>query len=247
MHAMATLTKATATEIEPPVMLPAELQNMSVQSLRAELARTISLTAHAIARMAVIWRELERRGEDLSDVRTGLATFLPMVADGKLHPEAVVKFAGRTVLLRTLSGLPAEKQIRLVNGERITVVMPGGDEVQLPIEDIPTQRLPRVFHGGEIRSIHDQLVIEARSGLDPRGQRGVDLDGALFDAIATVLGSSGRGVDAARMVIVSGMTTKSAADYVGVSQTAVNHQLRRIREAHAVLEPFLRRRKLDAR
>lgn len=138
-------------------LTPAELQNLSVQGLRAELARSIDLTVHSIARLGAIWRELEARGEDLSDLRTGLAAYLPLVAAGKLHPEAVVRYAGHTMLLRYISRLPTERQVAMARGERIAVVDDtDGSQHKVQVDEIPAKLLPSVFGVEGLRSVAEQ-------------------------------------------------------------------------------------------
>lgn len=71
------------------------LHLLTTEELRSELGRAIGLTVQSIVRVATIWAELERRGEDLSDIRFTLKAFLPLVARGQLAPEAVVEMAGQ--------------------------------------------------------------------------------------------------------------------------------------------------------
>src|SRR6185312_4651239 len=101
--------------------LSMDLNRIPTPDLRAELARGLSLTADTLTRLGMVWQELERRGEDLADLRQGLAKTLPLIAAGRLAAEAVVAFAGRPSLLRALEGVPLERQRSLANGEPIQV------------------------------------------------------------------------------------------------------------------------------
>lgn len=98
------------------------LGNMTIEELRAELAKSLSITAAHMQHLAAIWRELERRGEDLSDLKSGLWSFMPLIARGDLKAELVVKYAGYTTLLRRLATLPLAEQENLLVDDVVTVI-----------------------------------------------------------------------------------------------------------------------------
>lgn len=111
------------------------LESISTPDLRRRLVEQINVTAEAISGLAAIWTELERRGEDLSSLRSGLAYYLPAVASGRLLPEAVVRCAGNRPALRALSLLsPAEQRQALDGGVPV-----GADCV--PIHRITQQQI----------------------------------------------------------------------------------------------------------
>ncbi len=142
---------------------PAELGNLSTQALRAELAQSLTMSARHLAYLAMIWRELENRGEDLSDLRTGLAIYLPQIAAGHLEAEAVIRYAGHPMLLRNIATLPIEQQRRLLAGESVPVltVGPGGEYEQatLPAHTLTPVQARMVFGAGKIRSVSEQQAI----------------------------------------------------------------------------------------
>src|SRR2546427_518935 len=72
-----------------------DLTILPTETLRAELARGLSLVAENLVRLGQVWAELERRGEDLSGLRHGLGRTLPLIASGRLAAEFVVEFAHR--------------------------------------------------------------------------------------------------------------------------------------------------------
>lgn len=152
----------TSTELiqtEPAgVPTPYELSAMSTQTLRGELARALTMTAHTLRRLAAIWRELERRGEDLTDLRTGLAVYLPMVAAGQLSADAVIRFAGQPLMLRTISTLPPEQQESLARGDVVEVL---------------TQAQDGTWTGVQI-SAHAMTMPQARLLIGPGGLRSVE-------------------------------------------------------------------------
>ena len=67
----------TTTEILAPESdASRDLRAMDTEALREELYNAIGITVRAIQRVAAIWTELEARGEDLSDVRFSLASYM---------------------------------------------------------------------------------------------------------------------------------------------------------------------------
>lgn len=141
-----------------------EIATATTSFLRDELARGLTLTADTLTRLGAIWAELERRGEDLSDLRAGLARTLPLIASGRLAAEAVVAFAGRPLVLRCLEGVPVEEQRRLADGAPIPVYLPGEDAPQsLPVSRIPSAAITRVIADGMIRTPAEQrMAIKSR-------------------------------------------------------------------------------------
>lgn len=144
----------------PATLAPAELVNMSTQALRGELARAMTLSAQHLAHMATIWAELERRGEDLSDLRIGLASYLPLIAAGQLDAEALVRFAGQKTLLRHIATLPRHEQHRLAMGGTVPVLVLDATgepvEQQLPANYLTAHQVRQVFDDARIRSVAEQ-------------------------------------------------------------------------------------------
>lgn len=153
------------TALIPREEAPRLLAEMPTPELRAELARGLTLTAATLTRLGLIWAELERRGEDLSELRQGLARLLPLIAAGRLAAEAVVSFAARPAILRALEGVPLEHQRRLAAGEPIEVVVP--DEPRrterVSVQTIPAARLRTIFADGEVLPPAEQRLRLAAS------------------------------------------------------------------------------------
>ncbi|WP_406850120.1 hypothetical protein [Chromobacterium phragmitis] len=142
------------------VPTPAELSNLSTQMLREELARSVELTARHLMRLATIWAELERRGEDLSDLRIGLATFLPQIAARQLSADAVIRFAGQKLLLNAVATLPLPEQERLARGGSVKLLSYDGHgeavAVDVPAHALSAQQIRQVFDLGKMRTIDEQ-------------------------------------------------------------------------------------------
>jgi hypothetical protein len=74
------------------------------------------LTSEYLLYLAAIWGELERRGEDLSDLKRGIGKYLPLIASGSVLADTVVAFAGEPATLRAVAALPPKEQERIVRG-----------------------------------------------------------------------------------------------------------------------------------
>lgn len=136
------------------------LTEVSTPDLRAALARGLELTAETLTRLAMIWGELERRGEDLSDLRRGMGRLLPLIASGRLAAEAVVAFAGRPAVLRALDGLPLTEQRHLAAGEPLDVVDPTNPQEinRVPVALLPAPTVALVIFEGHVRSVQEQRI-----------------------------------------------------------------------------------------
>jgi hypothetical protein len=160
------------------------VEDVDTDTLKQELARALEVTAENMVWLARLWRELERRGEDLRELRTGLRTFLPLIADGRLDAQAAVQFSGHLMMLRTLATMPIEEQRRLAAGGTIpVVVIRDGEPItrRLKADDISTRMIKQVFAPGRIRSEDEQRVIVTT--LQPeRAKREKKYDRIKFDA-----------------------------------------------------------------
>lgn len=147
----------------PAPLTPPELGSMSTQQLRTRLAQSLTLSARHLSYLAVIWAELERRGEDLSDLRTGLAAYLPLIAAGTLDAEAVVRFAGRPSVLRALAALPREQQSALTRGEPVHVLTVNAvgeyESTDMPAHLLTPAQARMVFGDAGLRPVTEQRAM----------------------------------------------------------------------------------------
>lgn len=169
-----------------------ELQQMSTQTLRAELAQSLTMTARHLRRLAVIWRELESRGEDLTDLRTGLAIYLPQVASGQLSADAVIRYAGQPLLLRSIATLPPQDQDRLAAGQTVEVLSAGPDgtwtTTRISAHAITASQARLLIGPGHIRSTEEQRAqLEAERVAAARRRRPAQRARVRYDARADVI------------------------------------------------------------
>jgi tRNA threonylcarbamoyladenosine modification (KEOPS) complex Pcc1 subunit len=152
-----------------------DLSTLSTADLRAQLADAITLTARHLQVMARIWRELEQRGEDLSSLRTAMTSYLGAIADGRLEAELVVRYAGHSMLLKTLSALPLERQRAILAGERLALVRLDAhgniEQADVAPSDLPAASLRLVFAEGRIRPPQEQMRILMRQDT-PKAETG---------------------------------------------------------------------------
>lgn len=138
------------------------IRAMDTPALRAELASALGHTAKQLVRLAVIWVELESRGEDLSALRTGLGTYLPAIAAGTVAPEAVVAFAGQKALLRAVISLPPDEQRRLAAGGTVPMAVASEDGYthrMVSLAALPARAIYQVFGDRCVRSVPAQIAI----------------------------------------------------------------------------------------
>lgn len=171
------MTDLPYTRLSPAAAAAERILSMDTQELRAELARALTITSETLQYLAAIWRELERRGEDLSDLRSGIGGYLPMIASGHVAAEAVVAFAGRRGALKAVSTLPLSRQLALASGERVAIVErdPQGKlvEKEIPVSALSTAQVARVFDEGRIRLPVEQRrrLLEQPETLSPKSRK----------------------------------------------------------------------------
>lgn len=149
----------------------AALAGASADELRAELGRAIGITARAIQYVATIWAELERRGEDLSDVRFALRDYMRDVAEGRLLPEAVANLAGRRRTLAAVATLPVDEQRRLIDGAPVELARPDGGAERKTIADMTLAEVSLVIRDGAVRPVEAQRLALSRRRPKPRRGR----------------------------------------------------------------------------
>jgi hypothetical protein len=164
----------------------ANIEAIDTPTLKTELARALTLSAQHLSYLGKIWMELERRGEDLSELRTGLAVYLPLIGAGQLDAAVVVKFAGQKTLLRAIATLPLYEQKRIAEGGTVQTLVLNETGEYMP-RDIPANALTAmqaryVFDDGRIRSIDEQRsIIDSARTSAARRQRPTQSDKIKID------------------------------------------------------------------
>lgn len=141
-----------------------DLSAMTTAEMKAELHKAIGITAQAIARVALLWTELTRRNEDLSDVPFALAAYMADVASGRLLPEAVAALAGRVRTLKIVSDLPIDEQRSIIIDQRAIPILAADGEVRKKrLDDLTFAETARVIADGRVRSIDEQRLVLGRA------------------------------------------------------------------------------------
>lgn len=145
---------------DPRKHVATQISEMDNAALLSELERVLAVTAETIAYLGQIWRELDRRGIDLTPYRQGMGQYLPLVASGQLAPDAIVKFSGKMMLLRAVQSLPVPEQTRLAAGAKVDVVSldPEGEIAihQVEASSLTGDQIKILFDAGRIRSVEEQ-------------------------------------------------------------------------------------------
>lgn len=144
---------------------PVHLAELSTPELRAELTREISDFATRLVRLAAVWVELERRGEDLSDLRSGLNVYLPAIAAGTVLADTVVRFSGRPILLKAIAQLTPEHQQTLLDGGSVPLVVSEQGKYSyrmIPVHALSSSQIRQVFGERAIRTESEQIAILSR-------------------------------------------------------------------------------------
>ena len=133
----------------------------STEHLREQLASALTMTARHLQHLAAIWQELERRGEDLSALRRGIAQYLPLIAAGRLEAEAVVRYAGQAILLRALSELPVAQQRALLEDGAVPLARLDAEgnsqQESVPLDRLSVAQIRLAFAGNSLRPVQDQV------------------------------------------------------------------------------------------
>jgi len=157
------------------------LKHLSTDDLRSHLARAIEMTAEAISYMASVVDELERRGEDLSAMRSGLLPYLRAVAARRLAPEAVVAFAGQRMFLRSLERLPLEEQREIASGKKVAARR-GGEIVEVDPRGAPAREIASP-EGRRPATLYLRDAAEYSALLQRARGRGMTISNFLRDAV----------------------------------------------------------------
>jgi hypothetical protein len=102
--------------------LQRRLKEMSETELRSYLAQRLQFTADNLVEMAMVIREFDQRGIDLTDLRLSLLVYLRRIAYGQTLPEVVALLAGRRDLLQRVAFLPLPEQQHCVDEKGLSVV-----------------------------------------------------------------------------------------------------------------------------
>ncbi|EGL6022655.1 hypothetical protein IQ948_004837 [Salmonella enterica] len=140
------------------------LASLSTLELKNELSRGLEITSRHLVYLAKIWRELENRGEDLSDIRHGMLSYLPLIANEQVEPGLVVNYAGQKTLLAALTSLPIEVQRQISETGYVDMASDDGRVVQVQVSRLRAADVYRVFdmQAQRVRPVAEQakLIME---------------------------------------------------------------------------------------
>lgn len=137
-----------------------DIHSETSEALRDRLKRALTRTASDLVEMALIVRELEGRGEDLSSLRLGLVDHLRRIAAGQLLPDLVVRFSGFPALLQIASSLALPDQERLAGDKPLPLAVWREGRIEWREVDplsLTWAQLRQVFAGTRFRSQAEQV------------------------------------------------------------------------------------------
>lgn len=138
---------------------PELVRAMTREERRAYILRAFSLAAENIHRAARVWTIAEEMGDDLSDLRTGLISYLPRIASGLMDARVLTCFGGK--LIAAVSLLPVDEQVRLIQGGTVQLVTDDGRVVAADPMKLTAPQVSRVFGAGGFRSLAEQKALLA--------------------------------------------------------------------------------------
>lgn len=146
-----------------------QLATMSTEDLKAHFAESLEYTAKHLIHLGNVWLELERRGEDLSDLKKGLAVYIPMIAHHRLDAKLVIRYAGQKTLLSALSQLPIEEQKKLADSGTVPIFDPQTEQEKvISLSDLSAKQIPQIFTDSGIRNLNQQIAyiatLESKQG-----------------------------------------------------------------------------------
>lgn len=151
---------------ELTLMSKQQIYAASIEDLKRELARGLEITAERLRYVAEIWQELHRRGEDLSDLRSGLMEYIPLIATQQVDPNLVIACAGHKTLLSALSRLPIEKQNEIAKSGAIEIahLNENGEKivVEKTLANLRADDIYYAFGDGYLRNTSEQIKLRLK-------------------------------------------------------------------------------------
>lgn len=134
-----------------------QLATMNTGDLKNHFAESLELTAKHMTYMGMIWLELEKRGEDLSDLKKGLAIYIPMIAHGIVEAETVIQYAGQKTLLTALTALSLDDQRKITGTGTIPYFNTETEATeQRELVDLSVRDITQIFNDDKIRTPDQQ-------------------------------------------------------------------------------------------
>lgn len=136
-------------------------RTMSTEELFAEFNACTVRVSEGLYRMAVIWVELENRGQDLSVIKTPFRSFFPAIASGQMLPDVALQYGGNIKKVELVSKLVVEDQRKIVGDDArvalLTRTPDGGTAVtQVKPAEMRLTEARQVFGDGRIRTPDEQ-------------------------------------------------------------------------------------------
>lgn len=181
------------------------LAGVPTDELKKRLADGLGGWAKQLLYLSQLWAELESRGENLENVRSGIGVYLPAIATGAVLPEIVIRFAGQPKILNAVTLLKVSEQQKILDTGRVPVSVPNNGSYStrmLPVHGLTSSQTTQVFDTKRrvIRTHDEQIGLITPSAWTPR-RRKVSRGRVVCDRGAgTVAIGSGQSVPAEEVI-----------------------------------------------
>lgn len=139
----------------------ANLSQKTNEQLKNELAECLTLSAKQLNKAALLFVELESRGVDLSELKSGMGYYLPAIGSGKLDAGIVIKYADRKDILNQVIKLSIDDQLKLLKCDKIEVVRSRAGSFyseKISISKLRPIEINRIFSLTKIKTPEEQLL-----------------------------------------------------------------------------------------
>lgn len=151
-----------------------EIQKLPSEEILSRFELGMKSVSHRLIEVAFYYRELKRRGQDVSRFKGPLIEYLPLITEKKLLPSLLIKFAGQSTLLNCISKLDMETQLQIEKNDSIQLVKRNNDSFSteaVRLIELHTKYFKQVFNNEKIRTVEQQIYfLKKQKDSNSRGQ-----------------------------------------------------------------------------
>jgi hypothetical protein len=159
------------------------LRKLSNDQLVNELGTVVGIMVENFRKIALIVKEMDHRGMDLSSIHIPMLEHVRRIAAGEMLPEVLAKFATNRMALRMVSAMPIKEQRKALAGPIPVARRTADGGVQfksVAVEEMGYRELKTVFdeEQGRMRRKEEQELVAkaANSHLRPIQIKAAEVD-----------------------------------------------------------------------
>lgn len=155
-------------------MTELDFSKLSTDDLKDQFRKLAAVTVASVIKMGQIWKALEDRGEDVSDLGASTVKWLRLVAYGQLLPE--IGLTMPEMVIKVAGQLPKPDQRQIADNKPLTVVHAlDGTLRAVPARSLSRAEVAQVFAPDHIRDANEQLSwLKSRSSAPVRAPAKID-------------------------------------------------------------------------